>query len=110
MSKQKPSGYILYKLHRQGKKIVLAAADADVLGICHESGGRILDLKNFRSFYQGKRATPSELEDIFPACTSANLVGEKAVAFALKRGIIKSSQVIKIGNVPHVQIYDLREK
>ncbi|HIH08293.1 MAG TPA: DUF424 family protein [Candidatus Diapherotrites archaeon] len=36
-----------------------------------------------------------------------NLLGTKAVGVALKQGLIKEGDIIRIGMVPHVQIYKL---
>ncbi len=103
-------GFIRYKLHRQGADTVLAAADEEALGVRHEGAGRVLDLVRFRSFYDGERAEPSCLGALFGQCTSANLVGRRAVDSALDAGVVEAAQVVLIGNTPHVQIYDLSKK
>ncbi len=118
---------IRYKLHRQGDDVVLAAADQSVLGIKHmdpapagpaaPSGPsqarapprprRVLDLVTFRSFYDGETADETQLAALLSSATSANLVGERTIAVALKAGLAKAQSVVKIGRVPHVQIYRL---
>ncbi|OIO28173.1 DUF424 domain-containing protein [Candidatus Micrarchaeota archaeon CG_4_10_14_0_2_um_filter_60_11] len=63
---------------------VAAVCDAKLLGKKFESGGRVLDLKVHRSFYEGKRASAKEVLELLGGCKSANLVGEKAVACGKK--------------------------
>jgi hypothetical protein len=96
---------IRFRLHRQGPELVLAAADEDVLGKKHSGGGRVLDLAKYASFYGEQSIDADGLAEHLQACTSANLVGEKAVGAALSMGLADGGQVIRIGTVPHLQLY-----
>lgn len=114
---------IRYKIHQQGNDTVLAAADQSCLGIKHAdpparaaspSGHssapppkprRVLDLITFRSFYDGETADEAQLAALLSSATSANLVGERAIAIALKSGMARPEHVVRIGEVPHLQIY-----
>ncbi|VVB57691.1 Uncharacterised protein [uncultured archaeon] len=93
------------RLHQQGPERVLAAADEDALGKKHAGGGRVLDLAKFAAFYGEETVDEEELEARFAECSSANLVGERAVGVALKMGLAAESQVVRIGEVPHLQLY-----
>ncbi|MDE1798605.1 MAG: DUF424 family protein [Candidatus Micrarchaeota archaeon] len=108
---------IRFKVHPQGPDTVLAAADQSALGIKHadppatpDASGRttprrVLDLALFRAFYDGETADEERLASLLSTCTSANLVGERAVAVALKAGLARAEHVVKIGAVPHLQLY-----
>lgn len=99
------SSLIRFCLHHQGAELVLAAADEEVLGVRHEGGGRVLDLAKFAAFY-GEETTGAEgLAAHLSACTSANLVGERSVGAALALGLAEKGAVVKIGSVPHLQLY-----
>ena len=105
----KTKNRIRFKLHAQGPDRVLAAADEDTLGKKYTGNGRVLDLVKFASFYGEETITAEELQIHLSDCTSANLVGEHAVGTALKMGLAKNSQVVRIGPVPHLQLYRERE-
>ena len=96
---------IRFCLHRQGKEVVLAAADEEVLGVRHEGGGRVLDLAKFAAFYGEQTIGAEGLAEHLSACTSANLVGERAVGAALSLGLAEKGAVVRIGSVPHLQLY-----
>ncbi len=96
---------IRIKLHEQGPDMVLAAADEECLGKKHAGGGRVLDLVKYASFYGEETVSAGELAPHLSRCTSANLVGEGACAAAIRMGLAQERQVVKIGGVPHLQIY-----
>lgn len=99
------SSLIRFRVHRQGAEMVLAAADEDVLGIRHEGGGRVLDLVKFAAFYGEETIDEAGLYPHLQSCSSANLVGEKAVGAALRLGLCDEKSVMRIGAVPHLQLY-----
>jgi len=100
---------IRFKIHQQGADRVLAAADEEAMGKKHVGAGRVLDLIKFASFYGEETITAEELKTHISDCTSANLVGERAVGVALKMGLAQKTQVVRIGEVPHLQLYRERE-
>ncbi len=102
------SSLIRFRLHKQGDELVLAAADEDALGLRHEGNGRVLDLVKFASFYGEETIEAADLAPHLSACTSANLVGEKAVGAALSMGLAEKGAVVRIGAVPHLQLYRAR--
>ena len=102
-AKKSPS--INFRLHKQGSNTVLAAADSSTLGIRHEGNGRVLDLVKYASFYGEETIDAEGLSAHLSGCTSANLVGEQAVGAAIKLGMATGEQVVKIGGIPHVQLY-----
>ncbi|VVC02279.1 Uncharacterised protein [uncultured archaeon] len=96
---------IRFKMHVQGPDKVLAAADESALGKKHVGNNRVLDLVRFASFYGEETIDAEELEARLADCTSANLVGENAVGAALKMKFASERQVVRIGEVPHLQLY-----
>lgn len=96
---------IRFCLYRQGSELVLAAADEEVLGVRYEGGGRVLDLAKFAAFYGEETIDATGLAAHLSACTSVNLVGERAVGAALRMGLAEKGAVVKIGSVPHLQLY-----
>ena len=104
-AKPSSSPLIRYRLHRQGADTVLAAADEECLGLRHEGGGRVLDLVKFASFYGEETIDEAGLYPHLQSCSSANLVGERSVGAALRLGLADEKSVMRIGAVPHLQLY-----
>lgn len=100
-----PSSLIRFRLHHQGADLVLAAADEECLGVRYAGGGRVLDLAKFAAFYGEETIDAQGLAAHLSACTSANLVGERSVGAALLLGLAEKGAVVKIGSVPHLQLY-----
>ena len=93
------------KVHsRQGEKIV-ALCDKELLGKVLKEGETVLDLENYREFYEGEEASVEEVKEQLKDASSANLVGKKAVGVALGMGLAKEEDVKNIESVPHLQVY-----
>ncbi len=90
------------KVYQQGGQIVVAACDAELIGQTFEEGEMILKVT---SFYDGSFASEEELVVNLRAATSANLVGKRTIKVAVSAGIINKDGVIRIGGVPHAQLY-----
>jgi hypothetical protein len=95
------------KIHdtRQGK--IVAACDRELLGSVLDDGRAYLDLKAYRSFYEGELVSADELGRSLSGFSSANLVGKRAVAAALAAGLARQSDVMYINKTPHIQLYRL---
>ncbi len=57
------------------------------------------------SFYDGTFASEEELVVNLRAATCANLVGKRTIKVAVSAGIINKDGIIRIGGVPHAQLY-----
>lgn len=90
------------KIYRQSGEVVVAACDAELLGETFEEGELILKVT---SFYDGFACSEEELVVNLRAATSANLVGKRVIQAAVSAGFIDEECVIKIGGVPHAQLY-----
>lgn len=101
MARYKASGVCL-KVHERGGHRVLAACDAELLG---KTFGKIGFFVN-PEFY-GEPAEDSELIRSLDSCDIVNLVGKRVIEFAIKRSLASRKQVLKIGEVPHLQIVRL---
>ena len=86
-------------------EVVVAVCDKELIGKVLREGELVLDLKKYSSFYVGELATPESVLALLTEATSINLVGEKAVGLAVKKGLAKKRDAKKIGGVPHLQIY-----
>ena len=87
------------------ERTTLAVCDEDLLGKVFEEGDAILDLKTYRSFYDGESVTEAEAIELIKAAKSMNIVGKKSIAAARKAIGVSEKSVKKIGEVPHLQVY-----
>jgi hypothetical protein len=94
------------KSFKSKKERVLAACDRELLGKKLESDGH--DIEVSEGFYGGEIVeSEEELARRMEYCTIANLIGDKAVGVAKKRGFITEENIISIGGVPHAQFVKL---
>ena len=96
---------IFYKIHSSGNNSVLAACDKELLGITLEYGNVCFEIKE--SFYKGESTDEVELRELLNQFDNINLVGKKVVSVALKENLIGEKNIIKIKNIPHVQIFKI---
>lgn len=103
---------VMLKIHRRDWKgltrIVVAACDAELLGRSFGSNGRILDLKTHRRFYDGDNVTEKELVEALKDAGNVNLVGERTIKAAGRVLGVSLKDAMRIGGVPHVQVYEVR--
>ncbi|MCX8190234.1 MAG: DUF424 family protein [Candidatus Diapherotrites archaeon] len=93
------------KIHKSVSGSVLAVCDNELIGKTFESSG--LHFHVSEAFYKGFEISPKKLAELLESHTNINIVGEKAVRVALQKGLITERNIVKIGNIPHVQIYKL---
>lgn len=97
-------GRFRLKVYRQGKEVLVAAADPEVVGRTFRDGKLKLEVKE--AFYGTVDAEADERQVVqeLRACTIANLVGERTVFLAVKHGFVDPANVLFIGGVMHAQI------
>ncbi len=94
------------KIHEVDMKnhieVIVALCDSELIGKRLIEGNLRLHVNP--RFYRGELARKDTVENAFRLATVANIVGKKSVALALKSGIIKKENVIKVAGVPHAQM------
>ncbi|KHO54885.1 MAG: DUF424 family protein [Candidatus Diapherotrites archaeon] len=93
------------KVHKHSNGEVLACCDKELLGKTLQEGEITFEVRE--SFYKGFEISEEKLGELLKEAENANLVGEKVVRIALKKGLINEKSIKLIKNVPHVQIYKL---
>jgi len=94
---------LYHKIHSIQGQTVLAACDKKLVGRTLKKGK--INFFVSPNFYKGALIEAKELEQLLQECSSANLVGEKTVGIALKLGLASEKEVIRINNIPHIQVY-----
>lgn len=96
------------KIHDSKDGKIVAACDRELIGkVLEGRNGICIDLSAYRDFYAGSPASESELLAALKDFSSANLVGKKVVAVAVKSGIIGTSSIKYINSIPYIQIYNI---
>ncbi len=93
------------KIHVTQEAAVTAICDEDLIGKTISDKDKELDITE--RFYKGEVKSDEEVIEIMEKATNLNLVGEKTIKLALENNIIEESAVIKIGEVPHAQRFEV---
>lgn len=91
------------KVYRQDGHVVVAACDSELLGRTLREGKMRLQVSE--AFYKGERVTREELRQALAEATTANLVGEEAVACAKEGGFVDDGGILWIEGIPHAQLF-----
>ena len=97
--------YIMYmKIHRySGVNQIVAVCDTELLNTTLTDDD--LEISISESFYGTTECTDEEVKDAILHASNCNLIGKKAVRLAVECGILDEKGYMKIGDVPHAQIY-----
>lgn len=82
--------------------VLVSVCDADVLGETFENGTVSLTVEE--GFYDGDEAEPAAVVDSLSQCTTANLVGTRAVEVAIQHGFVDEENVLELGETRHAQM------
>ncbi len=93
---------ISVKVYSQGREVLVAACDSDILGQTFRAKG--LKIHVSEGFYKGDQGDEDMLVNRLQMCTVANLVGKKTLDIAIKHGFVDPKCVLDIGGVPHAQM------
>jgi len=86
-------------------RIILTVCDNKIIGKKFETNDLKLDLSS--DFYKGREKTENEIIKLFGQAYMINLVGQKSVELGLKSNIISEKDIIKIKDIPYVQVVSL---
>ena len=93
---------ILVKVHEYHRRII-AICDAELLGRKLEQDPLQLEIN--KDFYGGEEVSEKELQDLLEDSVredaTFNIVGERAIAIAIKAGVVGEQGIIRIQGVPH---------
>ena len=90
------------KVHRQGKEILVAVCDSDILGKSFKEGDFHLEVSP--DFFGAELVTGSEVEEALAGATMANLVGCKTVEHAISLGFVDKENVLSIDGILYAQM------
>lgn len=93
---------ISVKVIKQGRDILVAACDPELLGKTLKFGE--IDFPVRRDFYEGQLLTVEETLHEIRNGTTVNLLGEKVVGHALREGLVHPEAVLYVSGVPHALI------
>lgn len=99
---------VIVRLIKSRRGIVLAICDAELLGNVYKEGKAVLDLKKYRSFFEGETIEDNKekLNEMISEADSINAVGEESIRILAERGFDTSS-VRQVQKIPHLQVYKI---
>ncbi|MCL2712396.1 MAG: DUF424 family protein [Methanomassiliicoccaceae archaeon] len=89
------------RIHTRSGERLLAACDAELLGMSFSEGEKRLNVSKI--FYGGEEITEEQLKERMKSVTVMNLVGERTVTVALASGYVSEEMVITVNGVKHAQ-------
>jgi hypothetical protein len=93
------------KIHQTKEGKVVAICDEELIGKVLEDKEACMDLDKYRKFYVGKKAADLEVKKALEEFDSINAVGKESVGIVLKSGLVKTTDVMYINQIPYIQIY-----
>ena len=93
---------VYVKIHRFGKKVMLAICDENLLGKRFKEKELIFEIK--KTFYCGIKLSADEALNLIEKSSIINLVGNNIVKMAIERGYVHPEAVLKIIGILHAQI------
>lgn len=96
---------VYLKVMRQGRQVLAAACDVDILGRTLRRGRLLFEVRE--SFYKGSKMKVEEAMILIRSATIVNLVGSKIVKHAVREGLVHPEAILVISGIPHAQIVKL---
>ncbi len=90
--------------HSRTGEVVVAICDEDLLGKTIKVDDDF-SIEVSEAFYGGVLVAKDELDRYIKQAGILNLLGENTIACMEEKGLVSRKAVIKIGNIPHVQLY-----
>jgi hypothetical protein len=90
------------KVYRQGTEVLVAAADADLIGRTFREGGLKLEVT---TFYDGDPVSEEQFLAHLRLATIGNFVGEETVGAAIRGGFVSDTGILRVEGVPHAQMF-----
>ena len=90
------------KIKIDGKYVILAICDADILGRTLKEGKIVFKISN--DFYNGQKISVEQAVSMIENSTIINLIGNSCVEKAIENGFIHPEAVLKIEGISHAQI------
>lgn len=93
---------VYIKLWEQGKQVLLAICDENILGKTLKQGNIVFQVRE--DFYKGSLVSMQEAVDLIEKSIIVNMIGQRIVKEAVEKGLVHPEAVLKIDGVPHAQI------
>jgi hypothetical protein len=90
------------KSYQQGSDTLIAVCDCDILGKKFAEGHLQIDVTP--DFFEGEKASCTEVEAALASATMANFVGCKTVEHAISLGYVEKDCVLSIDGVLYAQM------
>ena len=89
------------KTYKRTAGLLVAVCDKDLVGKVFKAGD--IEVNISTHFYKGKLVGADAVSNALKSAFAGNFFGKKAVALAVKAGVVSKDGVKKIAGVPHAQ-------
>ena len=96
---------MIAKVHNTPNDIILAVCDTELLGKKIKTKETIVEISDF---YKGEEVSNEELVSLVRKATIINAMGKETIKFLLDNEITSEDKIMKVGRVPHVQIFKMK--
>ena len=93
---------VYVKLKQDGKNLLLAICDAELLGRTLKEGKIVFKVTD--EFYNGKKVSVDQAVSMIENSTIVNLIGNCCVEKAIECGFVHPEAVLNINGISHAQI------
>lgn len=93
---------VYVKLKKDGKNVLLAICDAELIGRTLKEGKILFKISN--EFYNGRKMPLDQAVNMIENSTIVNLIGNKCVEKAIQNGFVHPEAILKIQGISHAQI------
>lgn len=93
---------VYVKLKKDGRNVLLAICDSDLLGKTLKEGKIVFKISN--EFYNGKKISVDQAVNMIENSTIVNLIGNRCVKKAIECGFVHPDAVLMIEGILHAQI------
>lgn len=83
--------------------MLLFCADSNLVGKTLKENGIEIQIK--KETFKEKKTSPTQLVKLLTKATNINLIGNKCVKIAVKKGLALEKDIKKIQGIAHLQIY-----
>jgi len=98
------AGLFRVKIFEVAGEVVVSVCDEELLGTTIIDRERGISFRIDEPFYGGDLVDLEEALSAIESSTQANLVGNRIVDAAIKRGLASKEGVLEVGGVKHTQI------
>jgi len=90
------------KIHKKREDAITAICDEEIIGKRFDEGD--IQLEVSERFYNGRLIGDDAAADEMNNARILNITGKNIINLALKKGVIKKSNILQVQRIPHAEV------